>query len=54
MAAGGCLRGQLLSLVSTLVEDLAAGKAAAAAADGGIAVLTAVLRLLELNPNIAR
>lgn len=53
LAAGSCLRGHLLSLVSILVEDVAAGKATAAGTDG-TAVLTAVLRLLELNPNISR
>jgi hypothetical protein len=53
LAAGSCLRGHLLRLVSVLVEDVAAGKATAAGADG-TAVLTAVLRLLELNPNISR
>lgn len=71
LAAGGALRGQLLSLASALVDEVvgAAGSAAGAAAakgntqtaaDGGktsskgIAVLTALLRLLELNPNISR
>lgn len=51
--AAGCLRGQLLSLVSALVDNVVAANKTAAASNG-IAALTAVLRLLELNPNIAR
>lgn len=60
LPAAGCLRGQLLSMVSCLIEDVLAGKTAAAAAGGGdggdvgVAALTAVLRLLQLNPNIVR
>lgn len=53
LAAGSCLRGQLLSLVSCLVEDVVAAKDTAAGRDG-TAVLVAALRLLELNPNIHR
>jgi hypothetical protein len=49
-------------MVSCLIEDVLAGKTTAAAGgaagvagdDVGLAALTAVLRLLELNPNIIR
>lgn len=53
LAAGGSLRGQLLSRVSCLIDDVVAGKATAAGRDG-TAVLVAALRLLQLNPNINR
>jgi hypothetical protein len=53
LAAGSCLRGQLLSLVSSLVEDVVAAKDTAAGRDKA-AVLVAALRLMELNPNIHR
>lgn len=65
LPAAGCLRGQLLSLVAAMIEEVVAAAAAAgsrhkppsAGGDGHekpLAVLIAVLRLLELNPNIAR
>lgn len=53
LPAGSSLRGQLLTLVSGLIEDVAAGKPTAAGRDG-TAVLVAALRLLDLNPDISR
>jgi hypothetical protein len=51
--AASSLRGQLLSMLSMLVDAVASGKAA----ELGItatAAATAVLRLVEFNPNINR
>eukprot|EP00879_Flechtneria_rotunda_P027189 GHRR01029067.1.p1 GENE.GHRR01029067.1~~GHRR01029067.1.p1 ORF type:complete len:739 (+),score=326.62 GHRR01029067.1:246-2462(+) len=53
LPAAGCLHGNLLSMVSMLIDTVLSGKAEQLQIAQSAAVL-AVLRLLELNPNISR
>lgn len=50
LPAASCLRGQLLRVVSLLIDSLNPATGVGAAADA----VTAVLRVLELNPNAVR
>lgn len=53
LAAAACLKGQLLAMLSLLVDAVEAGTAQQAGLTP-LAVATAVLRLLDFNQNIAR